>query len=78
MEKSDYPGHVKTEADKGEFISKYEEKEGIKLDSKEIEKNPGQRQQAKLMLNSFWGKVSSVLHFEKKVYHYLLVGSATR
>ena len=30
--------------------------EGIELDSNKIEKNPGLRSLAKLMLNSFWGK----------------------
>lgn len=31
---------------------------GIKLDPSQIERNAGMRQLAKLMLNSFWGKVT--------------------
>ena len=34
----------------------YEHKEGIQLDESKIEKNPGMRSLAKMMLNSFWGK----------------------
>ena len=35
----------------------YEQKEGIRLDESKIEKNPGLRSLAKMMLNSFWGKL---------------------
>ena len=34
----------------------YKEHEDIELDPNQIEKNPGLRSLAKLMLNSFWGK----------------------
>jgi hypothetical protein len=34
------------------------DRENIMLDRSKIEKNPGKRALAKLMLNSFWGKVS--------------------
>jgi len=52
-----WPSWVKTEEDKDRYILEYEEKEGIKLDPTQIEKNAGLRNLAKLMLNSFWGKV---------------------
>jgi hypothetical protein len=46
-----------TDADKDKYIEEYHEKEGILLEKEKIKKNPGLRQLAKLMLNSFWGKV---------------------
>jgi len=52
-----WPGWVKTEEDKERYILEYEQREGIKLDPTQIEKNAGLRNLAKLMLNSFWGKV---------------------
>jgi hypothetical protein len=39
-----------------EYIQHYFEHEGIELDPNKIERNPGLRVLAKLMLNSFWGK----------------------
>jgi hypothetical protein len=38
-----------------EYIQHYFEHEGIELDPNKIERNPGLRVLAKLMLNSFWG-----------------------
>ena len=37
-------------------MQEYKEHEGIQLDHNKVEKNPGLRSLAKLMLNSFWGK----------------------
>ena len=37
-------------------MDKYEREEGIILDREKIESNPGRKETAKLMLNSFWGK----------------------
>lgn len=37
-------------------MEKYEQREGIKLDSSKVEHNAGLRSLAKLLLNSFWGK----------------------
>ena len=56
QEKSGWPSWVKTEKDAEEYIRRYEDKMGIKLDPKQIEKNAGLRSIAKLFLNSFWGK----------------------
>ena len=41
---------------KRNYLQEYEEHEGIRLDYDKVEKNPGLRSLAKLMLNSFWGK----------------------
>ena len=41
------------------YVEAYEEKEGIRLDESKIEKNPGMRSLAKMMLNSFWGNLDS-------------------
>ena len=39
------------------FIRQYEERVGIVLQPSEMRKNPGRKSTAKLMLNSFWGKI---------------------
>jgi len=36
-----------------QFIQDYEQNEGMRLDPNNISKNPGRRQLAKIMLNSF-------------------------
>ncbi len=56
QEASGWPDWCKTEDDKQTYIDVYEQKEGIKLSYHRINKNPGLRALAKLMLNSFWGK----------------------
>jgi len=56
QEASGWPDWVKTECDKTQYIDLYEQKEGVQLDYHKIQKNPGLRALAKLMLNSFWGK----------------------
>jgi len=56
QEASGWPKWCKTEQDKQDYIDQYFEKEGIRLNYKNIKKNPGMRGLAKLMLNSFWGK----------------------
>lgn len=58
QEAEGWPSHVKTEADREKYLKTVLEKEGLQLDPKNIEKNPGRRALAKLMLVSFWGKVS--------------------
>ena len=52
-----WPSWAKTEEQKEQYLRQYLEREGIQLDPAAIEKNPGLRSLAKLMLNSFWGKV---------------------
>ncbi|CAC5375852.1 unnamed protein product [Mytilus coruscus] len=56
QEASGWPSWCITEKHRQKYIQDYFEKEGIQLDYKKIEKNPGLRSLAKLMLNSFWGK----------------------
>ncbi|CAC5401455.1 unnamed protein product [Mytilus coruscus] len=53
---SGWPNWCKTEKHRRQYIQDYFEKEGILLDYNKIEKNPGLRALAKLMLNSFLGK----------------------
>lgn len=55
-EASGYPSWVKTETDKDNFISFFNEKKGILLNKVNIEKNEGMRSLAKIMLNSHWGR----------------------
>lgn len=50
------PDWCEDEEKRQRYIREYQEKEGILLDYDKIEKNPGLRSLAKLMLNSFWGK----------------------
>ncbi len=54
QEADGWPSWVKTEEDKDLYIEDYEKNEGIHLDKEKIQKNPGLRSLAKLMLNSFW------------------------
>lgn len=53
-EASGWPANCVTEEQKSEYLRQYEEHEGIKLEK--IEKTPGRKEVAKLMLNSFWGE----------------------
>ena len=61
-EASGWPSHCVTEEQKNDYVKQYEEHEGIKLNTEKIEKNPGRKQVAKLMLNSFWGKFGENEH----------------
>ena len=61
-EASGWPACYVTEKQKAEYVKQYKEHEGIKLDPSRIEKNPGRKQVAKLMLNSFWGKFGENEH----------------
>ena len=58
QESSDWPSDCVTDEEKDNYIAAYQEKEGIQLEKDKIKKNPGLRQIAKLMLNSFWGKLA--------------------
>ena len=58
QEASGWPANVSTDNEKDQYIARYLEKEGVLLDKDKIEHNPGKRSIAKLMLNSFWGKLS--------------------
>ena len=54
QESAGWPSWCQTEEQKQEYKRLYKEKEGIELQN--VQKNPGRKQVAKLMLNSFWGK----------------------
>ena len=56
QESAGWPSWCQTLEQKREYILRYEEREGIRLDIASIAKNPGHKDTAKLMLNSFWGK----------------------
>ena len=53
---SDWPVNCVTDEDKEEYIRCCKEKEKIEIDKDQVCKNPGLRNVAKIMLNSFWGK----------------------
>ena len=55
---SGWPAWAVTDQQKQQYIDDYLLNEGIQLVWDEIEHNPGKRSIAKLMLNSFWGKLS--------------------
>ena len=56
QEASGWPQSHMTQEEKDAYIERYAEHEGIELDPDAIERNPGLRQVAKLMLTSLWGK----------------------
>jgi hypothetical protein len=56
QESSGYPSWVQSEKDNQKYIEEYRLAEGIALDKASVSKNAGQRNLAKLKLNSMWGK----------------------
>ena len=56
QEASGWPSECLTDEEKDVYLRNYEEHEGIKLEKKQVLKNPGLRAVAKLALNSFWGR----------------------
>ena len=50
------------EAKRQQYIRDYEEREGSKLEYHKIQKNPGLRALAKMMLNGMWGKFGQRLN----------------
>ena len=57
QEASGWPTEVGDDPEKRQdYIANYLRHENIQLDPENIEKNPGKRATAKLMMNSFWGK----------------------
>ena len=57
QEANGWPDWVGDDEDKRrQYIDDYRTKEGITLEANKIQKNPGRRSLAKMMLNSFWGK----------------------
>jgi len=62
QESAGYPNWCHTHEDEARYMLQYQQKEGIALDPTMIQKNPGRKATAKLMLNSFWGKFGENLH----------------
>ena len=62
QESAGYPAWALTPEQKFTYINQYKFHEGISLTPSLIEKNPGRKATAKLMLNSFWGKFGENLH----------------
>ena len=61
-ETSGWPEGCITQEQKQAHIDAYYAREGIRLDAHKIEKNPGLRALAKMMLNSMWGKFGQRLN----------------
>ena len=55
-EASGFPRGCTTDVQRQQHVADYEAHKGIRLDMEHIQKNPGRRTVAKLMLNSMWGK----------------------
>ena len=55
VESSGWPEHTQTDEQKQKYIDEFYHVEGIKLEKKNISKNSGRRQLAKLMANNQWG-----------------------
>ena len=62
QEASGWPEDNMTEQQKQTYINDYFEHEGIQLEYHKIQKNPGLRILAKMMLNSMWGKFGQRLN----------------
>jgi len=58
QEASGWPAWCSTEEDRATYIRRFHEREGVALDPAKISRNEGFRALAKLMLNSFWGKLA--------------------
>ncbi|XP_064647462.1 uncharacterized protein LOC135500144 [Lineus longissimus] len=65
---SDWPRGCASEEARQEYLRNYEEHEGIALDPKAIEHNPGMRSLAKTMLNGFWGKLGQRSNLGQTIY----------
>ncbi|KAK3929381.1 Methionine synthase [Frankliniella fusca] len=57
IEATGWPTHVNTDEEKKAYVQKHLLKDNIILDKTKFERNPGKRTMAKLILNSFWGKL---------------------
>ncbi|XP_071094894.1 uncharacterized protein [Haliotis cracherodii] len=65
LEASGYP---KGSTDHDAYIKAIYQKEGILLNKDDIKKNPGLRANAKLNLNSHWGKYGQCLDYSQSIY----------
>ena len=72
IQASGWPEHCKTEEQKKKFVDEVLKCDGVKLDPTKMVKNPALRTLAKLILNSFWGKLGQkTLHSKTQlIYDY--------
>ena len=71
---SGWPEWATTDQLKRQHVRQMRERDDVDLDPEKIEKTPGLRQVAKLMLNSFWGWYNKRYHYcehctNKKLYY---------
>ncbi len=64
-EASGWPSYVTSDADKDRYIEHFHATEGVWLSRDKIEKNPGLRTLAKLLLNSLYGKFAQRQNLKK-------------
>ena len=69
QEASGWPSWCQNENDKQKYIEDYEKIENIKLDYDKIIKNDALRYIAKIMLNSFWGKLAQKPNQTKQEFY---------
>ncbi|XP_072033428.1 uncharacterized protein [Amphiura filiformis] len=85
QEASGYPDWCESPEDKERYVEEYYENEGIRLDSENIEKNPGMRSHAKKCMKRMWGKFAQrsnmsqtvILDDPSEVYKLLTSDSVT-
>ena len=58
QEASGYPSWCQPDSEKEKFIRDFKKTEGVRLYPSSIQKNPGRRAFAKIMLNCLWGKLA--------------------
>ena len=68
QETSSYASWCQSDSEKEKFIRDYEEAEGVRLDPSSIQKNPGRRAFAKIMLNCLWGKLAQREEMSDGIY----------
>ncbi|MCG8048774.1 MAG: DNA polymerase [Candidatus Thiodiazotropha taylori] len=68
QEASGRPDWIVTPEDTQKYVDRYLEKEGVRLDKHNLQKNPGLRALAKLCLNSFWGKFGQRLNLKQSAF----------
>ena len=66
LQYSGWPAGCEDVCGKDAFIDEILNTEGLRLSKDEIQKNPGLRTMAKLLLNSFWGKFGQNCNLSKK------------
>ena len=79
QESAGWPRWCMDDDTKQQYLTWYKEHEGIELDRQFMQKNPGRKATAKLVLNSFWAKFGErqnkpctvAIHNPSQLYNYL-------